>query len=202
MKIAVLKQQKQTEYRINNQFLISGRRCEGRWYGKKYIENCWDTGGSVNHSSDNLINGGTLVLPILLIVGLIFIFKKFNRGKIIGEYVLWYTDNIDNSVSIGNSYMTEDFLIIKDKDGNILEEISIEDARFRCRTCDDPQVYKFKDLDEFMTEYIIFYNKNNIEQADQMISKKRGNDFVLYNSDNEIIKTINLDNAYDELRNK
>ena len=45
--------------------------------------------------------------------------------------------------------MTEYFLIIKDKDGNILDEISIEDARFRCKTSDDSQVYKFEDLDDF-----------------------------------------------------
>ncbi len=195
----MLKQQKQTEYVINNEFYIANRTCEGRWYGDKYVEKCWGDYGVVS-ANDNLINGYTLVLPILLIVGFIFIFKKFNRSKIIGEYVLWYAENIDASVSIGNTYMTEDFLIIKDKDGNILEEISIEDAHFRCKTSDDPQVYKFEDLDKFLTEYIIFHNKNNIEQADQMRSKKRGNDFILYNSNNEIIKTINLDNAYDELK--
>ena len=115
--------------------LIADRRCttvRKNIYGRtEYESNCYDS----YDSKSNDLTGFILVgLGFLIVFTLIF--KKLgsnNSGKstslLLEEYVLWYQNNKDDSVSIGNSYLKGDFLIIKDKFGTILDEVNKDIAR-------------------------------------------------------------------------
>ena len=67
-----------------------------------------------------------------------------------------------------NSYSNNKFFVIKDHTGNVLEEVELKIAKYRIKGDDGV----FGDLDDLLTKYIEFHNKNSKKQADQMRSKK------------------------------
>ena len=94
-----------------------------------------------------------------------------------------------------NSYSNDKFFIIKDQIGNVLEEVELKIAKYRVKGNDAI----FGDLDDLLTKYIEFHNKNSKKQADQMKSRKRGDDFILCDVNNQIIKKISIDESFNEL---
>ena len=142
-----------------------------------------------------------LVYSIFIILA-IFIYKTFLQKKIsdrennlLKDYVSWYKKNKDEAASYVNSYSNDKFFIIKDQIGNVLEEVELKIAKYRIKGDDGV----FGDLDDLLTKYIEFHNKNSKKQADQMRSRKRGDDFILCDVNNQIIKKISVDDSLNEL---
>ena len=176
---------------MSKEIIIADRTCYGYWDKGTFKQNC-------TYDSDS-----TGIGPISIILGfiiiIILIFKKnssnnFSKvsSKSLEEYVLWHRNNKDASASIGNSYKKGNFLIVKDKFGNVLDEV-------------EPRVIKYRltgdvgDLDDLLDEYIEFYNQKNKKKADIMNSKKKGDDFILCDLFNKVIKKINVDDCFNEL---
>ena len=136
---------------------------------------------------------------------MIFILKTFKNKNIqkvsdknnnlLTDYVSWYKKNKDKAASYVNSYSNNKFFVIKDHTGTVLEEVELKIAKYRIKGDDDV----FGDLDDLLTKYIEFHNKNSKKQADQMRSKKRGDDFILCDVNNQIIKKISVGDSIDEL---
>ena len=142
-----------------------------------------------------------LVYAIFIILA-IFIYKTFLQKKIsdrennlLKDYVSWYKKNKDKAASYVNSYSNNKFFVIKDHLGTVLEEVELKIAKYRVKGNDAI----FGDLDDLLTEYIEFHNKNSKKQADQMRSRKRGDDFILCDVNNQIIKKISVDDSLNEL---
>lgn len=159
-----------------------------------FDKTCWDTGSS--NSKDPT---GLVFIGLGFLIFLILILKKLRSNnsvksnlKLLEEYILWYQNNKDDSASIGNSYLKSDFLIVKDKIGNVLEEVEFRIAKYRVKG-------DVGDLDDLLTKYIEFHNKKSKKQADQMKSRKRGDDFILCDVNNQIIKKISVDDTFNEL---
>ena len=139
-----------------------------------------------------------LVYSILIILA-IFIYKTFLQKKIsdrennlLTDYVSWYKKNKDKAASYVNSYSNNKFFVIKDHLGTVLEEVELKIAKYRVKG-------DVRDLDDLLTKYIEFHNKNSKKQADQMRSRKRGDDFILCDVNNQIIKKISVDDSLNEL---
>ena len=142
-----------------------------------------------------------LVYSILIILA-IFIYKTFLQKKIsdrennlLTDYVSWYKKNKDKAASYVNSYSTNKFFVIKDHIGTVLEEVEFKIAKYRVKGNDAI----FGDLDDLLTKYIELHNKNSKKQADQMRSRKKGDDFILCDVNNQIIKKISVDDSFNEL---
>ena len=142
-----------------------------------------------------------LVYSIFIILA-IFIYKTFLLKKIsdrennlLKDYVSWYKKNKDKAASYVNSYSNNKFFVIKDHLGTVLEEVELKIAKYRVKGNDAI----FGDLDDLLTKYIEFHNKNSKKQADQMRSRKRGDDFILCDVNNQIIKKISIDESFNEL---
>ncbi len=136
-----------------------------------------------------------LVYSIFIILA-IFIYKTFLQKKrennLLKDYVSWYKKNKDEAASYVNSYSNDKFFIIKDQIGNVLEEVELKIAKYRVKG-------DVGDLDDLLTKYIEFHNKKSKKQADQMKSRKRGDDFILCDVNNQIIKKISIDDSFNEL---
>ena len=155
------------------------------------------------HTFTECTGGNAWLIPVYIIFGLFIIYicikilrkifssNNFN-SNLLEEYVLWHRNNKDASASIGNSYQKGNFLIVKDKFGNVLDEV-------------EPRVIKYRltgdigDLDDLLEAYIEFYNQKNKKKADIMNSKKKGDDFILCDLFNKVIKKINVDDCFNEL---
>lgn len=146
-----------------------------------------------------------ILIFLFVIIFTIFILKTFNHkntqkisdknNNLLTDYVSWYKKNKDKAASYVNSYSNNKFFVIKDHTGNVLEEVELKIAKYRIKGDD----VIFGDLDDLLTKYIEFHNKNSKKQADQMKSKKRGDDFILCDVNNQIIKTISVEDSIDEL---
>ena len=146
-----------------------------------------------------------ILIFLLVIILTIFILKTFKNKNIqkvsdknnnlLTDYVSWYKKNKDKAASYVNSYSNNKFFVIKDHTGNVLEEVELKIAKYRIKGDDGV----FGDLDDLLTKYIEFHNKNSKKQADQMKSKKRGDDFILCDVNNQIIKKISVGDSIDEL---
>ena len=165
------------------------------------------------HTFTECTGGNAWLIPVYIIFGLfiiyicikilrkIFSFNNFN-SNLLEEYVVWHQNNKDDSASIGNSYASNNFLIIKDRIGNIIDEVQLDTARFRCypnKYSNEENETAYNDLEDFLIAYIAFYNKNNQEKADQEKSGIKGDEFILRNSKCDVIKTIDMYSANDEL---
>ena len=200
--------------------------CIGYWYRGTYKENC-------DFDSDS-IGIGPISIVLGFIIILILIFKKKNSNnfsrissKLLEEYVVWYQNNKDNSASIGNIYTKGDFLIVKDKIGTILDEVTKDTARIRCSQQNILKEYQdevnyeeykrknvkrnwteeeIKDIDYSMdmiglNDYIKFHNKNNDRKADLSNSGVLGGVYVLNDAKGNLIKEVDLFDAETEISN-
>ena len=146
-----------------------------------------------------------ILIFLFVIIFTIFILKTFNHkntqkisdrnNNLLTDYVSWYKKNKAEAASYVNSYSNDKFFIIKDQIGNVLEEVELKIAKYRIKGDDGV----FGDLDDLLTKYIEFHNKNSKKQADQMKSRKRGDDFILCDVNNQIIKKISVDDSFNEL---
>lgn len=146
-----------------------------------------------------------ILIFLFVIILTIFILKTFNNknkqkisdknNNLLTDYVSWYKKNKDKAASYVNSYSNNKFFVIKDHTGNVLEEVELKIAKYRIKGDDGV----FGDLDDLLTKYIEFHNKNSKKQADQMKSRKRGDDFILCDVNNQIIKKISIDDSFNEL---
>jgi len=140
-----------------------------------------------------------IILTIFILKTFVKTFKNKNTQKIsdrnnnlLTDYVSWYKKNKDEAASNVNSYSNDKFFIIKDQIGNVLEEVELKIAKYRVKG-------DIGDLDDLLTKYIEFHNKKSKKQADQMKSRKRGDDFILCDVNNQIIKKISIDDSFNEL---
>jgi len=140
-----------------------------------------------------------IILTIFILKTLVKTFNNKNTQKIsdrnnnlLTDYVSWYKKNKDEAASNVNSYSNDKFFIIKDQIGNVLEEVELKIAKYRVKG-------DIGDLDDLLTKYIEFHNKKSKKQADQMKSRKRGDDFILCDVNNQIIKKISIDDSFNEL---
>ena len=143
-----------------------------------------------------------ILIFLFVIIFTIFILKTFNHkntqkisdrnNNLLTDYVSWYKKNKDEAASYVNSYSNDKFFIIKDQIGNVLEEVELKIAKYRVKG-------DVGDLDDLLTKYIEFHNKKSKKQADQMKSRKRGDDFILCDVNNQIIKKISIDDSFNEL---
>ena len=143
-----------------------------------------------------------ILIFLFVIIFTIFILKTFNHknsqkisdrnNNLLTDYVSWYKKNKDEAASYANSYSNDKFFIIKDQIGNVLEEVELKIAKYRVKG-------DVGDLDDLLTKYIEFHNKKSKKQADQMKSRKRGDDFILCDVNNQIIKKISIDDSFNEL---
>ena len=134
-------------------------------------------------------------------------------SKSLEEYVEWYKNNKDKSASFSNSIIKGKYLIVRDLSGEILEEVPLNIAEMqnennkslgKYSNLDDDELlteYSNLDDDDLLTEYIIFHNKKNDKIADQLRSKKRDDNFLLFTSNDELIKTISIEECIAELTN-
>ena len=146
-----------------------------------------------------------ILIFLFVIILTIFILKTFNNknkqkisdknNNLLTDYVSWYKKNKDKAASYVNSYSNNKFFVIKDHTGTVLEEVELKIAKYRIKGDDGV----FADLDDLLTKYIEFHNKNSKKQVDQMRSKKRGDDFILCDVNNQIIKKISVGDSIDEL---
>tara|TARA_A100000164_G_C21876921_1_gene758121 strand:- start:281 stop:856 length:576 start_codon:yes stop_codon:yes gene_type:complete len=146
-----------------------------------------------------------ILIFLFVIILTIFILKTFNKkntqkvsdknNNLLTDYVSWYKKNKDKAASYVNSYSNNKFFVIKDHIGTVLEEVELKIAKYRIKGDDGV----FGDLDDILTKYIEFHNKNSKKQADQMRSKKRGDDFILCDVNNQIIKKISIYDSFNEL---
>ena len=200
--------------------------CIGYWYRGTYKENC-------DFDSDS-IGIGPISIVLGFIIILILIFKKNNSNnfsrissKLLEEYVVWYQNNKDNSASIGNSYTKGDFLIVKDKIGTILDEVTKDTARIRCSQQNilkeyqdevNYEEYKRKNIKRNWTkeeienidysmdmiglkDYIKYHNKNNDRKADLSNSGVLGGFYILNDSKGNLIKKVDLFDAESQISN-
>tara|TARA_Y100001970_G_scaffold282519_1_gene395488 strand:+ start:1252 stop:1830 length:579 start_codon:yes stop_codon:yes gene_type:complete len=147
-----------------------------------------------------------ILIFLFIIILTIFILKTFvktlnnkntqkisdRNNNLLTDYVSWYKKNKDEAASYVNSYSNDKFFIIKDQIGNVLEEVELKIAKYRVKG-------DVGDLDDLLTKYIEFHNKKSKKQADQMKSRKRGDDFILCDVNNQIIKKISVDDSFNEL---
>ena len=147
-----------------------------------------------------------ILIFLFIIILTIFILKTFvktlnnkntqkisdRNNNLLTDYVSWYKKNKDEAASYVNSYSNDKFFIIKDQIGNVLEEVELKIAKYRVKG-------DVEDLDDLLTKYIEFHNKKSKKQADQMKSRKRGDDFILCDVNNQIIKKISVDDSFNEL---
>tara|TARA_B100001250_G_C19611902_1_gene705354 strand:+ start:212 stop:796 length:585 start_codon:yes stop_codon:yes gene_type:complete len=190
---------------MSKPMLIAGRTCKtfidrGLHGEPIFKQNCYDTGSS--NSNDPI---GLVFIGLGFLIVFTLIFKKLgsnNSGKstskLLEDYIIWHQINIDDSASIGNSYATNRFLIIKNRIGNVIDEVEVQTAKSKCY----PGKYIIevhKNSFAILDQYIDFYNKNNEEHADKFNSKIKGDCFELRNFYFQIIKTIEIDSAHDEL---
>ena len=147
-----------------------------------------------------------ILIFLFVIIFTIFILKIFvknfnhkntqkisdRKNNLLTDYVSWYKKNKDEAASYANSYSNDKFFIIKDQIGNVLEEVELKIAKYRVKG-------DVGDLDDLLTKYIEFHNKKSKKQADQMKSRKRGDDFILCDVNNQIIKKISVDDSFNEL---
>ncbi len=180
---------------MQNNLLFLIISCDSRYQSGHRFTNC-----SLNLTFWNVF--GTL-FGIIVLIFAIRILKRLSKNigsnpNLLEDYVIWHQNNIDKSASIGNSYATNKFLIIKDRIGNIIDELEVETAKSKCY----PEKYIIevhKNFFDILDEYIDYYNENNEEKADKFTSTIRDDFLELYNSYNQIIKTIEIDSAYNEL---
>ena len=140
-----------------------------------------------------------IILTIFILKTLVKTFNNKNTQKIsdrnnnlLTDYVSWYKKNKDKAASYVNSYSNNKFFVIKDHLGTVLEEVELKIAKYRVKG-------DVGDLDDLLTKYIEFHNKKSKKQADQMKSRKRGDDFILCDVNNQIIKKISIDDSFNEL---
>ena len=147
-----------------------------------------------------------ILIFLFIIILTIFILKTFvktlnnkntqkisdRNNNLLTDYVSWYKKNKDEAASYVNSYSNDKFFIIKDQIGNVLEEVELKIAKYRVKG-------DVGDLDDLLTKYIEFHNKKSKKQADQMKSRKRGDNFILCDVNNQIIKKISVDDSFNEL---
>ncbi len=184
---------------MSKEIMIADRKCRTfinrGLHGEPIFEKtCWDTGSS--NSKDPT---GLVLIGLGFLIFLILILKKLRSNnsvksnlKLLEEYVLWHSNNKDASASFGNSYQKGNFLIVQDKNGNVLDEVELKLAKYRVKG-------DVGDLDHLLDEYIEFYNQKNKKKADIINSKKRGDDFILCDLFNKVIKTISVDDCFYEL---
>ena len=138
---------------------------------------------------------------ILLVIPLLFLVSSCGSSKTPEELVSEILSapsvsfDKDKTASYVNSYSNNKFFVIKDHLGTVLEEVELKIAKYRVKGNDAI----FGDLDDLLSKYIEFHNKNSKKQADQMRSRKRGDDFILCDVNNQIIKKISVDDSLNEL---
>ncbi len=141
-----------------------------------------------------------LVIFIFLLLKFLFKDSKNSRKKtlldkrriFLQDYVTWHNKYKNKLVSLPDCYESNKFFIIKDKSGNILEEVSLQTARYRI-------LGNYFELNDLLNEYIRFHNKKNRRQADLVSSIVRDDNFLLFTSNNEFIKTISIKKSFNEL---
>ena len=191
--------------------LITNRKCRtfinrGLHGEPIFDQTCWNTGNSNSNDPTVLV---PIVLGLSIFLFLRFLFKdiKNNRtktltnkkGMFLQDYVEWYKCNKDKSASISKSEIKGKYLIVNDQSGNILEEVLLQTAQLQTANNSIDGKYGDMDEDDLLTEYIIFHNKKSNKIADQMRSRKRDDKFLLFTSNNELIKTISIEKSFNGL---
>ena len=171
---------------------------ERRWMSEWHQFNCLLD----EYFKPILIFSIVIILVIFILKTFLQTFNNKNTQKIsdknnnlLTDYVSWYKKNKDEAASYVNSYSNNKFFVIKDHTGTVLEEVELKIAKYRIKGDDGV----FGDLDDLLTKYIEFHNKNSKKQVDQMKSRKMGDDFILCDVNNQIIKKISVDDSFNEL---
>ena len=167
--------------------------CRGYWDKGTYKERC-------TYDSDSIgIGPISIVLGFIIIIILIFKKNTSNNlsrvsSKSLEEYVEWYKDNKDKSASFANSDIKGQYFIIKDKNGKILEEIKVEEAKLELweqgltnndSTSNSP-LYDVNNLNE----YIDIYNQDNKIKVYKSDCRVMGDYIFIYNSKGDLVDKI------------
>ena len=178
---------------MSKEIMIADSTCYGYWDKGTYKENC-------DFDSDSIgIGPISIVLGVLII--LILIFKKNSSNnlsrvssKSLEEYVEWYKDNKDKSASFANSDIKGQYFIIKDKNGKILEEIKVEEAKYELwdsgltnnDSSSNSPLYDVNNL----KEYINIYNQDNEIKVYKSGCKVMGDYIFIYDSKGDLVDKI------------
>ena len=177
---------------MNKEIMIADTSCYGYWYKGTWRENCTEDSNSIG------IGSVSFVLVLLIVFSLIFKKVFFDNGSnMLEKYIAFYNKNKDESASIANSYITGSYLIIKDKNDKLLEEIKVKDANYDLESKD--YIFSpYRNFDEFLDAYVDFYNKKNNSEIVSSDCRIVGEDVILCNSKEEVIFKIDMTSAKSE----
>tara|TARA_Y100001968_G_C19211536_1_gene644996 strand:+ start:139 stop:669 length:531 start_codon:yes stop_codon:yes gene_type:complete len=116
-------------------------------------------------------------------------------SNLLQKYLIWYKNYKDDSASIVNSYITGEFLIVKDYNSNILEEIRLNKVKsiLSEKLNNENSTNKSLNITNkliYIDDYIDSYNKNNKVKVSKSDCFINGDYFFLYDLEGNCVEKI------------